>query len=248
MRTAIAVVALFALACGGGAPRSKSAADAVGSYIAAVESNDPKGAYSLLSADVRRKMTFEQFRTMWQKHERERKLQAAALDEARKSRPDLGARAVVGYKDGKEISLSRESSRWHLDRALVGKVVAAKPRDAVRALTTAVQDADFAAFVAILSKRKREALVRMLSSFGTSLAANKEHFIQRIGEQRATMFWEDKAGRYRVTLVREDGEWRVDDFDIALRDEEEEDGDGEASSSKSRPKVKCDPSDPLCGL
>ncbi|MBT8495443.1 MAG: hypothetical protein KJO07_20510 [Deltaproteobacteria bacterium] len=241
MRLVVALSLLGAVACGGGQARTTSAADAVDTYITAVENDDPKLAYALLSNEVRKSLPFAKFEAAWKRSAKERQMQAAALDQARKTRPDLGARAVVEFKDGRAVSLSREATRWRLERALVGRVVASKPRDAVRALTKAVQAADFEAFVAILSKRKREALVRLLSSLGRSLEANKDHFIQRIGERRAQLFLEDKTGRYRVTLVREDGQWRVDDFEVSLRDEDPETEGGKASS-------KCDPADPLCGL
>jgi hypothetical protein len=242
MRLALALAALTAVACGGRQARTTSAADAIDTYIVAVKNDDPKLAYALLSQDVRKSLSFAKFEAAWKRSAKERQMQAAALDQARKAQPDLGARAVVELKDGRAVSLSRESTRWRLERALVGRVVASKPRDAVRALASAVQAADFESFVAILSRRKREALVRMLSSLGQSLEANKDHFIQRIGDRRAQLFLEDKRGRYRVTLIREEGQWRVDDFEITLRDEDPDPDD------KKETAGDCDPADPLCGL
>ena len=223
---ALGLAILLATGCGGSSSgRPATASEAVAQYASAIEANDARRAYALLSSELRSKMTFERFESQWRAHAAERKLQAAALVDARKADSALGARAIVSYKDGSAIALTQESSQWHLERALVGRVVAATPRDAIRSLTRALSDTDFAAFVGVLSKRKREALVRMLSSFSESLTNNQDQFIQRVGDDRAQMIWEDRAGRYRVLLVREDGQWRIDDFDIALNESEEEDGD-----------------------
>lgn len=246
------LAAAVATACGGSASAPpRSAGDAVSQYVSAVASDDPRAAYSLLAAEVRRDLSYDQFEAMWQRSDRERKMQAAALEEARKARPELGARAVVAYQDGRQIALAREASRWRLERALVGRVVASSPRDAVRAVARAIDDADFAAFVAVLSRRKREPLLEMLTALSRGLGNGSEHFIQRLGDSRAQLFFEDDAGRYRLDLILEDDGWRLDDFEVILKEEDdggEDPGDGEDDEESASSGVSCSPTDPLCGL
>jgi len=211
-----------ALASCGGAQDGDvgSAQAALDRYVDAIDTDDPRAAYSLLTREQRKKLPYQRFAEQWRASATERKLQAAALRDAAKATPDLGARAIVTYKDGKVIAMAHESSAWRLERALMGRIVASSPRDAVHALSRSLAGADFAGFVRVLSKRKREALVKMLSAFSESLDSHRDHFIQHIGDERAQMRWEDRAGRYRIDLVRELGEWRIDDFDIVLNEDE----------------------------
>lgn len=223
MRLVVCLALLFATGCGSSAARHTTSANRlVARYIAALESDEPRDAYELLSREVRKSLSYEQFERQWRAHKRERQKQAAALEEARTGAPDLGTRAVITFKDGKSALLSAQSSAWKMEHPLVANVVATTPRDAVRFLHKSLESADFARFVRVLSKRKRKALVGMLNNFSESLGRNQEQFIQKLGENRALMLWEDKSGRYRIKLVREDSEWRVDDFDISLSETEDE--------------------------
>ncbi len=228
---AVLVVGVASASCAGTRSGSSTSAQAsVHRYIDAIDHDDPRAAYALLSKEQRKKLPYERFAEQWKASATERKLQADALRESVKAVPDLGARAIVTYKDGKVIAMTHEGSAWHLERALMGRVVASSPRDAVRALTRSLANADFAGFVRVLSKRKREALIKMLSAFSDSLDNHRDHFIQHIGDDRAQMRWEDRSGRYRIDLVREQGEWRIDDFDVVLSEEECKADDPECGS------------------
>ena len=74
-RVALAVLLLAAAAsCGprGAARASEPAAHGVSAYLAALRSDDPRRAYSLLSDEVRKEMPYDSFAALWKQHATER--------------------------------------------------------------------------------------------------------------------------------------------------------------------------------
>ena len=67
-----AIVSLVLSACGGPGGPSSPAADGVRAYVHALKANDPASAYKLLSADTRKKLSYDEFALQWKQSEQER--------------------------------------------------------------------------------------------------------------------------------------------------------------------------------
>jgi len=91
-----------------GARSLVAAADGVRAYVQALRRSDPHDAYALLASDVRKKISFDEFRADLEAGEKERAWQAKVLEDSLKGNPDVGERALIGYPDGKLVPLERE--------------------------------------------------------------------------------------------------------------------------------------------
>ncbi len=222
---ALALAALAACGSLSTAPPAHTGATAIARTLAG---DDPAAAYALLSAEARRRVSFEEFRLQWRATAAERAWQAARLREALATDADAGERAVVRYGDGKSVGLARDQGRWRLDAALVTRTRAARPREAVRRFAEAVRARDLQAFLATLTNRRREGLERQLAGFAAGLDRKVEGTIEEIGTDRAELRWDESGMRYRIILRKEDGDWRIDDIHIQpVGDSDDDDEESE---------------------
>lgn len=241
MRTwiAIGLCALFGLGCGGAAASASApAAEGVRVYLTALKSDDPKAAYSMLSAEARKDLTYKEFQLLWKESRAERHLQAAALEEGLDGDDDLGERAQVKFPDGKTASLHRESGKWRLESALLSQSHAGQPRDAVRIFAEALEARDFDMLIRILTTRRGEGIRKQLEAFTRSLRDHLGEEISNVGKDRAELQWDDKDTRYKIVLYKDGDEWRVDDVHIrpAPEDAKKDKDDDKSKSKKKKPK------------
>jgi hypothetical protein len=225
--------ALVASGCGAApAHTSDPAADGVRALIAALTSDDAHAAYQLLSADVRREVSYDQFALEWKASAPERRWQAHALTESLRGDPDVGERASVTYKDGKMVQLERDGKAWRLEQALVGRARATQPRDAVRELADALHHKDLQGALELLTRRRRDGIARQVEGFVAGLDKRIDGKIEEVGPDRAELRWDEAGIRYRIVLRKEAGEWRIDDIHIRpVPQDEPGDGDGSGSGS-----------------
>jgi len=219
---AVAAVTAATAACGGASGPSAPAATGVRAYIAALKSNDPRGAYSMLSASARKQTSFEEFALAWKQSEKERTWQAKVLEESLKGNPDVGERALISYSDGKIVQLEREGKAWRLDSELVSRSRARRPRDAIRLFADAVAARDVSGVLGVLTQRRREGLTKQVEGFVAGIGKRINDKIDEFGNDRAELRWDENGIRYRIVLHKEDDEWRIDDIYIrpAPKDEE----------------------------
>ncbi len=216
-RVALAVLlTAAAAACGprGAARASEPAAHGVSAYLAALRSDDPRRAYSLLSDEVRKEMPYDSFAALWKQHATERAYQARALEEDLKGGADLGERAKVTLPDGKSLSLHRQSGTWRLDVPLLSRTHAATPHVAVEVFAEALVGRDYDAVMRILTARRREGIGKQVDAFVSSLErhlGDPKHRVAFIGKDRAELQWTDAGMVYKVVLRLEGDEWRIDD-------------------------------------
>jgi hypothetical protein len=227
---AAAAVALIA-ACGGAAGPSAPASTGVRAYIAALKNNDPRAAYGMLAAPVRKKVSFEEFALSWKQSEKERAWQARVLDESLKGNPDVGERALISYSDGKLVQLEREGKTWRLDSELVSRSRARRPRDAVRLFADAIAARDISGVLGVLTQRRREGLTKQVEGFVAGIGKRINDKIDEFGTDRAELRWDENGIRYRIVLRKEDDEWRVDD--IYIRPVPKEDDGGQLEGELS---------------
>lgn len=217
-----AAAAAVIAACRGPAGPSAPAANGVRAYIAALKSNDPRDAYDLLSASVRKKVSYDAFALSWKQSEKERAWQAKVLEESLKGNPDVGERALISYSDGKLVQLEREGKAWRLDSELVSRSRARRPRDAIRLFADAIAARDVSGVLGVLTQRRRDGLTKQVEGFVAGIGKRINDKIDEFGNDRAELRWDENGIRYRIVLRKEDDEWRVDDIYIrpAPKDDE----------------------------
>ena len=214
----------FALAaCGGARGPNAPAATGVSAYLAALRSNDPRDAYDMLSNDVKKKVSYEEFALQWKQTEQERKWQAKALEDSLKGNPDVGERARISFADGKLVSLEREGKVWRLESELVSRSRAKEPGDAIRLFAAAIAARDVGSALNVLTQRRREGLTKQIEGFINGLGKRINDRLDRFGPDRAELRWDENGIRYRIVLRKEDGEWRIDDIYIRPAPKDEED-------------------------
>jgi len=226
-----ALVAVLAIAgCGGVLGKGPPAQDGVAALVKALDGDDPRAAYALLSKATRNQVSFEEFAVQWKASQAERAWQARRLADALASDPDVGERAAVTYPDGKSVTLEREGKRWRLEAALVSRVRAARPRDAIRMFADAIRHHDLEALLRTLTMRRRDGLARQLEGFLAGIDRKVDGKLEEIGTDRAELRWDENGMRFRIVLRKEDDEWRVDDIHIHPAPKGEDDGDGATGS------------------
>jgi len=211
----VAIAAGLLAACGAATVVDRPATDGLRSYVEALRSDDPRAAWDMLAKTVRDETSFEEFQAQWQQSRTEREQQAERLESLLERDSDLGERSAVRYDDGKSAFLRREDGQWRIDTGILSRTVAGEPRDAVALFSRALKERSFERVLAVLTRQRREAISREVARFAESLERNRAKVaVQRTSPDRAVMRWEDDGTLYRITLARENGEWRIDDFDI----------------------------------
>ena len=225
MRTVLLLVALViaAPACGGGMGRASPAAGSVRELVDALRADDPRQAYGLLSGDVRKQVSYDEFALQWKQSKAEREWQARVLEESLRGDPDVGERALASYSDGKMVALEREGKSWRLESALVSHSRASRPRDAIRMFAEALAHNDLEGVLRTLTNRRRTGLAQQLEGFLGGLERQIEAKIDEIGSDRAELRWDENEIQYRIVLRKEDGEWRIDDIHIRPAEPKEDD-------------------------
>ncbi len=216
MRAIVAAgLVLLAVGCGPTTARETRADTGVRAYAATLRSDDPRPAYQLLSKDAREVVSYEEFARDWKASKAERLAQAAEIEEGLKGEPHATERAEVTYADGKTVRLRYQDGTWRLDTSLVSRTVARSPLDAIEIFAQAIDARDFKGVMSILTSRRREGINEFVTRFAASLRKQKgEAGIQMMGKSRAEIKWDEDGVQYKVVLIKEDDEWRVDDFDI----------------------------------
>ena len=209
-------------ACTAARGPSTPAANGVRAYVAALRANDPHDAYSLLSGDVRKHISYDEFALQWKQSEPERAWQARVLEESLKGNPDVGERALISFSDGKLVQLEREGKTWRLESELVSRSRAKEPRDAIRLFADAIAARDVSTALGVLTQRRRDGLTRQIEGFISGLGKRINDRLDTFGPDRAELRWDENGIRYRIVLRKEDDEWRIDDIYIRPAPKEDE--------------------------
>jgi len=233
MRRTARILALSILAaCGGPGGPSSPAAHGVRAYVTALRSNDPHDAYSLMSSDARKKLSYDEFALQWKQSDKEREWQAKALEDSLKGNPDVGERALISFPDGKLVQLERDGTAWRLESELVSRSRAKRPRDAIRLFADAVAARDVSGMLGVLTQRRRDGLTKQVEGFIAGIGKRVNDRLDEYGTDRAELHWDENGIRYRIVLRKEEDEWRVDD--IYIRPAPKED-DGDKGSVETIP-------------
>ncbi len=219
-------------ACGGATGRGAPAANSVRALAAALRADDAHDAYALLSADVRKQISFDEFALQWKQYQAERQWQAQVLEESLRGDPDVGERALASYADGKLVALEREGKSWRLESALVSQSRASRPRDAIRIFADALAHDDLEGLLRSLTVRRRDGLRAQIEGFVKGLERRIDEKIDEIGADRAELRWDENDIQYVIVLRKEDGEWRIDDIHVRPAEAKEDDEAGEGDDER----------------
>jgi len=197
--------------------RHSPASAGVKQLVAALRSSDAHAAYRLLADKTRKQIPYAEFARNWKQYKPEREHKAKALEDVLKEDPDLGERSRVVYPDGKSVMLLRQRGNWKLESALVAENRAGSAREAVRIFAESMANRNFDAVMRILTGRRRKAISRQVDAFVTSLITQVSRpgmTVTKVGKDRAELYWEAKGKRYKIVLLREGDEWRIDDIHL----------------------------------
>lgn len=205
-----AATALANAGCGARHAAPPTPAHAVARRFAEAERlGDPRAAYALLSTDVKKRVPYDEFVRRWQRASVERARQAADLEAALGEGARLSEQATVTLADGKRLGLVHERGAWKMDAALVSSRRASTPHDALRLLLGAIEKRSFEGVMRILEDERRKAIAETLEAFERGLRLHLGDEIE-VSDNAAVLQWSDGRHRFRIHLVREGSEWRID--------------------------------------
>jgi hypothetical protein len=188
-------------------PRAGAApAGGLRAWLLAEARDDPRAAYRTLSRELRRNLPEELFAARWRANAEERRAQSAALAPLAARPPSESARAL--WSDGAEARLVREPAGWRLATPRISSAGAASPEDAVLRFTEALERHDLDGLLDLMADPLRSQVERELLDRLQRLKASLHKEIQ-VNDSKARLRFDD---RYYLDLVRENGRWRVSDF------------------------------------
>lgn len=200
-------------------PPARGPSDTLRDYAAALRDGRTRDAYALLSDETKKTIPFEAFRRMVEENPKEVDDIAGAL--ARPTGPPL-VTATVTAPSGETLRLVYENDRWRVDGSAVDLYSQETPESAVRAFVRAFENERYDVLLRFVPEAEREGLdaeqlkkswegeqreemERLVQALKAALPTAR---IERLGE-RATMAY--GAGG-TVELLRENGVWRIEDF------------------------------------
>ncbi len=192
--------------CGCATQRVPEPREVVVEYRDAVQRGDAAALYELLSESAKAQLTEREVRVLLQESKQELSQRASALSDAR-VRPQTLAK--VGYPDGEFATLELEGGAFRLRSAAALPAGARTPAEALGELRRALARRSYPALTRVLSSESRGGLEEQMSSLVLALEQPDALDIQTDGDVATVV----TPGGHRIELVREDGVWRVRDFE-----------------------------------
>jgi len=122
----------------------------------------------------------------------------------------ITAHAMLAYPSGPRATLSLEkNTEWKIEESIAVAPAAATPIEAIRAFIRAVEQRSYEAVMRTLAKSVRENIERDIEERISKLKAALNQEIEVTGN-RARLQYDPK---FRIELLNEDGQWRVQDLD-----------------------------------
>lgn len=202
MRMAIAA----ALVLAGCAARARSPQATLLAYAQAIEQQDPRAAYLLLAHDRRAQLSESEFAARFRAGTAELRVQARHLRQAALT-GRLHERARV-ESAGRVSLLEREPAGWRVSVPGRIELGAQTPEEALRRFVQALEERSFDALLRLLAEPLRGAVERELAERLSRLKAALGKPIP-LDADRARIRYDP---RYHLDLLRENGQWRVADF------------------------------------
>ncbi len=195
---------VLALVAGGCASVHRSGpAAAITDYLAAIETDQPAAAYSLLSESLRKQITEQDFTVRWKSLRPELQAQAGPLRAALSK--GLEARAAVVSASGVRALLAHREKQWQVEESPVGPLATRTPAETLKAFVRAVEERDFDAVMRLLAKPFRESVEKEINERISKLRQALDREIEVSG-QRARLRYDP---RFKLELINEDGQWKI---------------------------------------
>lgn len=202
---AVRIVAFSSLALACGRPALPDPHVAARAYAEAAARGDADRLHALLTTEAQRTYGREQVRALVRDERQELRRQSDAL---RGRDVRLDATATMQLADGSEVELTLEPEGFRVAAADTLPAAARTPVEALDGLRRALAHRSYTALLRVLSAESRGALETDLRSLAAALE-NPGTLDVRVQGDRADV---DVGGGHQVTLRREAGTWRVEDF------------------------------------
>lgn len=197
--------ALGAVACGGPSGAAGDPSDVVRAYIEASERGDVEAVHALLDEATRDELTIEELRA---EHAASRAEIAAQAEALRAPEAQPATRAEVELPSGEVVVLSVEDAEFRLAGGVLEATATATPEAAVAGLRHALLRRSLPALLRVLSRGTRAELEAEIARL---LGETEDELDLEVAESgdRATV---RLRGGGVLELVREAGEWRIEDI------------------------------------
>jgi len=199
-----------ALAAWAGCAHSPSVArpeSGLAAYAKALERDDPRAAWALLAADARQRSSEADFTARWRATVEERKAQQAELAAA-VAAGHVTEQARVVRPDGRAGFAVLEPAGWRVTNPRSSEPGPQTPEEALRRFARALELRSFDALLALLSDPLRGLVERELDERLTLLKKALGQPVTVDGDHARLLY----DPRFHVDLKRENGAWRVADF------------------------------------
>ncbi|MDB4969404.1 MAG: hypothetical protein JWN44_5093 [Myxococcales bacterium] len=202
---ALAILALAAAGCAHAPrPRAIDPEPALAAWRQAIRAHDAHAAYALLSSSLRARISEPDFALQWKASEGD----LSAQEEALHGRVAI-RRATGQLADGRAWPLERDADGWRVAAARPLEPGGDTPEDALRRLVAAVELRDFDALLGLLAEPLRQSLeLAVADRLGRLKALLRHAPIDSSGDHARVRYDQ----RYHLDLVRENGRWRIADF------------------------------------
>lgn len=212
-------LALASLGCSGSSSSSPNPRSSLDAYTAALREGRTQDAYALLSAEAKRTMSYEAFERMV----RDNPTELAALVQAleRPTAPPY-VTARVTAPDGESLLLVYEDGAWRIDASAVDLYGQSTPEQAVRSFVRAFGNKRYDVLLRFVPDAHREGLdaEKLKETWEGEQKEEMEQLVQALAAGLAEARVELVADRATlsygsgstVELVRERGQWKIEDF------------------------------------
>lgn len=205
MRIGLPMLCFTWVALGCASTRVPEPRAALAAYHDALERKDVDALYGMLDAQARESLSKDDVRRLLAESQPQLVARARALA-AGDARTETEAR--VFYMDGERAVLSLEDGSFKVDAAAALPAGARTPAEALSELRRALARRSYPALIQVLDADSREALELQLEGLVRGLAQPEALSVQVDGDTAEVLV----EGGHRVTLTRQDGVWRVRDF------------------------------------
>lgn len=190
------------------APAPRGANATLAAYVAAVRADDPHAAYVLLDAATRARTPEDAFARRMRESHAELLLQVEALETSLARRP-AQVDARVDLDNGNRVVLVEEQGELRIASGVLDAPSLMTPEDAVLALRRALMRRSLSSVLRVLSQDARADVEAEIRDYlaATSDSLDLESDIN--GDEARVRL----TGGRTVTLIREEGEWRVVDVE-----------------------------------
>lgn len=201
----ICVLALspLALGCAGTLPDPR---EAVETYAEAVSRGDAEAIHGMLTEEARRELHVDDLRALVADAREELSEQAKWLSDPATS---VRARARVRYPDGEDATLDLEDGRFKVTAADALPALASSPEQALEQLRRVLARRSYAGLMRVVTASTRNAIETDLRAIVDGLAHPEGLEIEVQGDRASVRL----EGGHLVKLRREQGVWRIEDFD-----------------------------------